>query len=95
MALRLTFDGLRSLVHDLRARGVMPAFIAVSAFDKRDLKQELMANAVELDGVVSDEDVIGFIEGCMIVSHPDIARGRAYVMPAAETLDPARRLAVH
>lgn len=79
---RLTVDGLRDMIGDLRKAGHIPTAILVNESDRRDLNQDLLAGSVvsvrkedqapEHDGVA-----LGVIEGVVIMSHPDIARGKA------------------
>ena len=69
---------MRELICDLRARGLPAKLIMVSEYDKRELKQELMAMGDSL--AESDEDVIGFVHGCMVISHPDVPRGTARIL---------------
>jgi hypothetical protein len=80
---RLTVDGLRDMIQDRRRRGErIPTVIAVSERDRRDLNQDLLGSSSE---PVAKEDqrpehdghAIAIIEGVMIVSHRDVARGKA------------------
>lgn len=79
---RLTVDGLRSMLQDLRdAKQELPRAIYVSEYDRRELNQDLLAGAV---GPVDKQDqrtehdgvAIGIIEGIPVKSHPDIPRGK-------------------
>jgi hypothetical protein len=76
---RLTVDGLRDMIQDWRAAGKkIPTYIVVSEYDRRDLNQDLCAGAKELEGddverPEHDGKAIGFIEGVMVRSHPDVA----------------------
>jgi hypothetical protein len=83
--LALTFDGLREMVRDLRDRGVHPALILVSEHEKRDLKQDILAFSTERLPVAYEADheqaVIGFVEGCPVVSHPHMPRGKCRIIP--------------
>ena len=74
----LTLESVREMINDLRARGLPVNIVIVSEHDKRELKQELMAMGETLSD--TDEDVIGFIQGCMVVSHPDVLRGTARIV---------------
>ena len=74
----LTLDSVREMINDLRARGLPAKFVMFSEHDKRELKQELMELGESL--AVSDEDVIGFIQGCMVISHRDVPRGTARIL---------------
>ena len=74
----LTLDSVREMINDLRARGLPAKLVMVSEYDKRELKQELMAMGDSL--TESDEDVIGFIQGCMVISHRDVPRGTARIL---------------
>lgn len=80
---RLTWDGMRNLLGDIQLRGErMPTLILVSEHDRRDLNQEILGNstsevAKEDQRPEHDGAAIGFINGVMIRSHPDVPRGRA------------------
>ena len=74
----LTVESVRELIKDLRARGLPAKVVVVSEYDKRELKQELMEMGDQL--AESDDDVIGFIQGCMVISHRDVPRGTARVL---------------
>lgn len=80
---RLTVDGLRDMIRDLRLSGArVPTVVAVSEYDRRDLNQDVLAGSIqpvakEDQSPEHDGDAIAIIEGVMIVSHPDIARGKA------------------
>lgn len=80
---RLTVDGLRNLLLDMRtAKKQLPRAILVSEYDRRDLNQDLLSGSVT---EVSKQDqrpdhdaaAIGVIEGVIIKSHPHVARGKA------------------
>jgi hypothetical protein len=80
---RLTLEGLRDMFRDLRAAGKrLPDVVLVSEYERRDLNQELLGASKSL---VAKEDqrpehdgqAIGFIEGVMVRSHPDVPRGKA------------------
>lgn len=79
----LTLEGLREMIQDLRRNGQrIPNYILVSEHERRDLNQELLAGSKE-DVAKADQApehdgaAIGFIEGVMVGSHPDVPRGRA------------------
>ena len=74
----LTLESVREMISDLRALGLPAKLVMVSEYDKRELKQELMAMGDSLEE--SDEDVIGFIHGCMVISHRDVPRGTARIL---------------
>ena len=74
----LTLESVREMIADLRARGLPAKLVMVSEYDKRELKQELMAMGDSL--AASDEDVIGIIQGCMVISHRDVPRGTARIL---------------
>ena len=74
----LTLEAVREFINDIRARGYSTHIVLVSEYDKRELKQELMEMGEPLNE--TDEDVIGFIQGCMILSHKDVSRGTARVV---------------
>jgi hypothetical protein len=80
---RLTVDGLRDMIQDMRRNGErIPTIILVSEYERRDLNQDLLAGSVH---EVAKEDrrpehdgaAIGIVEGVMIRSHPDVSRGKA------------------
>lgn len=79
----LTVDGLRNLLADLRSAGrPLPQSILVSEYDRRDLNQDLLGGAahqIARDDQRPEHDgqAIGIIEGIPIMSHPDIAKGKA------------------
>lgn len=83
---RLTVDGLRDLLQDWRKAGKrLPIAILVSEYDRRDLNQDLLAGSVqevakEDQRPEHDGDAIGFIEGVMVRSHPDVSRGKARLL---------------
>lgn len=89
MRLVLTVNSLRELIRDQRAAGVDPAAILLSPHDKRDVKQELLELSAKMSGalkdregdLVGDEDVLGVIQGCFILSHRNVPRGKAWVLP--------------
>lgn len=79
----LTLEGIREMIQDLRRNGQrIPNYILVSEHERRDLNQELLADSKE-DVAKSDQSpehdgvAIGFVEGVMVRSHPDVPRGRA------------------
>lgn len=79
----LTLGGIREMIQDLRRNGQrIPNYIIVSEHERRDLNQELLgtsAEAVAKADQAPDHDgqAIGFVEGVMVRSHPDVPRGRA------------------
>lgn len=77
----LTVAGLRELIADVRAQGHTAGAVLVHPHHKRDLKQELMDAAPPLAGVETDDDVIGFVQGCMILSSAHVTFGTAKVLP--------------
>lgn len=91
MNLSISFEGLREMLGDLRKHGIDPGAILVGPNEKRDLKQELMAHCVawqpEAEDADHDVNVIGFIEGVPIVSHPDVTRGTCRIIPRKTALD--------
>lgn len=80
---RLTYDGLTMMLKDMRAAGQrMPSLILVSEYDRRDLNQDVMAAsttpvAKEDQAPEHDGRCICFVEGVPVMSHKDIARGKA------------------
>lgn len=83
IAPRLTLDGLRDLLGEMRRRGErMPVAIIVSETERRDLNQELLGASEE---AVAKEDqrpehdgrAIGIVDGVMIRSHPEVPVGKA------------------
>jgi hypothetical protein len=95
---RLTVEGLRDLIQDLRRSGQrIPSYIIVSEYDRRDLNQDLCAGAKALEGddvesTEHDFKAIGFIEGVMVRSHPDVPRGRARFVYGAEKREVENKL---
>lgn len=96
---RLTVDGLRDLVQDLRKEGRVPAAILVSPFDAKDLKFDLMAGATETspDAEATVNRAIAIIEGVAVVCHRDVSRGKAKLLyhqqpPINATRESARAL---
>lgn len=95
---RLTVEGLRNLIQDLRiAKQRIPTYIVVSEYDRRDLNQDLCAGAKSLDGddvekPEHDGKAIGFVEGVMVRSHPDVPRGKARFVFSAEKREIENRL---
>lgn len=80
---RLTAEGIRQLIRDLRDRNQrIPNYILVSEYDRRDLNQDVLGMSTT---PVADADkrpehdgeAIAILEGVMVRSHPDIPRGRA------------------
>lgn len=82
--LAISFEGLRTLIAECHAKGVKPAAVLVSPYEKRDLKQELMAMSKQhtKDAEQADHDLIafGFIGGIPIMSHKDVPRGQARII---------------
>jgi hypothetical protein len=79
---RLTVDGLRNLIQDLRkSPNGAPVMILVSEYDRRDINQDLCQGAASIDPEAErpdhDRKAIAIIEGVPILSHGDIPRGRA------------------
>lgn len=93
---RLTVEGLRDMIKDLRAHGQrIPTIILVSEYERRDLNQDLLAGSTQEVGKDDqrpehDGDAVGFIEGVMVRSHPDVPRGKARFIypPVAEQAKP-------
>lgn len=83
---RLTVDGLRDMLQDMRHAGQpMPCAILVSEYDRRDLNQDLLSGSVHEVGKADqapehDGLAIGIVEGIPIRSHPDVARGKARLL---------------
>ncbi len=80
---RLTVEGLRDMIQDLRRHGRrIPKIILVSEYERRDLNQDLLAGsstevAKQDQRPEHDGEAIGFVEGVMVRSHPDVPRGKA------------------
>jgi len=80
---RLTVEGLRNLLQDWRKAGHrIPNIILVSEYDRRDLNQDLLAGSAHEVGKADqrpdhDGEAVGFIEGVMVRSHPEVPRGKA------------------
>lgn len=95
---RLTVDGLRDMLQDMRRAGRrMPNAILVSEYDRRDLNQDLMAGAVhevakEDQRPEHDGQAIGMIEGVVIGSSPHVARGKARLVYPPEKKEVNDRL---
>jgi hypothetical protein len=69
----------------------------VSEYDRRDLNQDLCAGAQALEGddverPEHDGKAIGFIEGVMVRSHPEVPRGKARFVYSAEKRSIENRL---
>lgn len=92
MRKQLTLQGLREMIADARAAGRVVGAIVVAPVHQRDLKQELMDMA-PLAGVESDEDVIGFVQGCMILKHASVPTGKAWLVPTRAALQRQRKSA--
>lgn len=95
---RLTLEGLRDMIRDMRAAGQrIPTLIAVSEHERRDLNQELLGASVE---PVAKEDqrpdhdgkAIGFVEGVMVISHADVPRGKARLIYPPVKADVSNKL---
>ncbi len=95
---RLTVDGLRDLLQDWRRQGKrMPKVIMVSEHERRDLNQDLLsgsATEVAKDDQRPEHDgeCIGYVEGVMVRSHPDVPRGKARFLFAAEVRNVEQKL---
>jgi len=101
LRLAISFAGLRLMLQEMRAKGIVPMAIMVSPFESKDLKRELTDTAVgyfqdDADQAWSEvDDTIGFIEGIPILNHPDIERGKCYLVPKYElTKTPDQWIAV-
>jgi len=81
---RLTVDGLRDMILDLKRSGVIPVGIVVSEIDKIDLKFDIMAYAEETspDAEETVDMAIAIIEGVPVVSSPTQRRGVATILKA-------------
>lgn len=93
---RLTAEGIRQLIRDLRDRKQrIPNYIIVSEYDRRDLNQDILAMSstpVSKADQSPDHDghAVGILEGVMIRSHPDVPRGKARLIypPLLDTNQP-------
>jgi hypothetical protein len=79
---RLTVDGMRDMIGDLRRAGRVPRAILVSEYDRRELNQDVMSASVvpvAKEDQKPEHDRIAFavIEGVMIMSSPEVPRGKA------------------
>lgn len=80
---RLTLEGLRDMFRDMRSAGErMPNVVLVSEKERRDLNQDLLGASAtpvskEDQRPEHDGDAVGFIEGVMVRSHPDVPVGKA------------------
>jgi hypothetical protein len=95
---RLTVEGLRDLLQDWRKMGRrMPHIVLVSEYERRDLNQDLLAGS-EHEVLKADQrpehdgEAIGFIEGVMVRSHPDVPRGKARFIYPPEKREVNQRL---
>jgi hypothetical protein len=91
----LTFEGLRNLLGDMRRLGQrMPSVVLLSEYDRRQVNQEILGasvDEVEKDDQRPEHDyhAVGFIEGVMFRSHPDVPRGKArFLYPAVADTKP-------
>jgi len=79
----LTYEGLRNMLGDMRRRNErMPGVILLSEYDRRQVNQQILGVSVEEvakddQRPQHDHDAVGFIEGVMFRSHPDVPRGKA------------------
>ncbi len=95
---RLTAEGIRQLIRDRRdAKLPIPTYIVVSEYDRRDLNQDVLAGSVEPVAKADqsedhDGKCIAIIEGVMVRSHPDVARGKARLVFSAATHKVENRL---
>jgi len=89
---RLTAEGLRQLIRDLRDRKQrIPNYIIVSEYDRRDLNQDVLSMSttpVAKEDQAPDHDgkAIAILEGVMVRSHPDVPRGKARLVYGAMTV---------
>lgn len=92
----LTLEGLREMIQDMRRLGQrIPNYIIVSEHERRDLNQELLGASKEAVAKADqapehDGQCIGFVEGVMVRSHPDVPRGKARLIypPVVEEAKP-------
>ena len=70
----ITVYGVREMIEDLLARGVVPHCVLVHPLDCAGLKDELNDH-----GTDERTRCIGIILGCAIYGHPDVRRGTARV----------------
>jgi len=89
---RITVDGLRSLLADLRKAGkAIPKAIILSEYDRRELNQDMLAGSVtpvakEDQTPEHDGKAIAVIEGVPVFSHRDVSKGKArLIYPPQET----------
>ena len=79
----LTVDGLRNLLQDRRTAGLpMPRAIIVSEYERREINQDLLGGSVSPvakpdQAPEHDGQAIGVIEGVLILSAPEIGKGKA------------------
>jgi len=80
---RLTAEGIRQLIRDLRDRKQrIPSYIIVSEHDRRDLNQDVLGMSTTPVSKADqrpehDGEAIAVLEGVMVRSHPDVPRGKA------------------
>jgi hypothetical protein len=95
---RLTVEGLRNMIQDLRRSGQrIPKIILVSEYDRRDVNQDVLAGskepvAKEDQKPQHDFDAIAIIEGVMVRSHPDVPRGKARLVYGKEVRQVEQKL---
>lgn len=94
----LTWEGLRNMLGDMRRLGQrMPAVIMVSEGERRDLNQEILGNsaqpvAKEDQSPDHDGQAIGFIDGVMVRSNPEVPKGKARFLYPAVVVGQGQRL---
>lgn len=74
------------MLGDMRRRGErMPGVVLLSEYDRRQVNQEILGASVQEvakddQRPEHDHDAVGFIEGVMFRSHPDVSRGKAHFL---------------
>ena len=93
----LTWEGLLNMLGDMRRLGArMPKILLVSERERRNLNQEILghsAQAVAKEDQVPAHDgaCLGFIDGVLVGSHPDVPNGKARFL-YSPVLDKAKPL---
>jgi len=92
-SVRMTYDGLRDMVQEQKTLGRVPKILLVSEYDRNEITQELQAHSLT-PVAKSDEDkfnqTLGFMEGCMVLAHRDVPRGRIRVICEKPNADAQR-----
>lgn len=89
----MTYDALRDMVQEQKTLGREPKILLVSEYDRNEITQELQAHSIE-PVKKADEDkfnqTLGFMEGCLVLAHRDVPKGRIRVICAKPNPDSQR-----